>query len=98
MTLKQFLKPDWRKILLTIILIVPSFMIENCIGLCLDCGFNYAIPLSFYCSMEGPFHFAELSSSNYPLTTSLAFSIIDIIFWYLISCLIVWVYDKFRKR
>ena len=26
------------------------------------------------------------------------FLLVDIVFWYLLSCLIVWVYDKVKKR
>ena len=84
-TLKQFLKPDWRKIAVFVILFIIPFFIEP-----LWTGF----PLGFI-----PILCIELGSCvldysiiNYP------FLMTDLIIWYLLSCLIVWIYDKFRKK
>ena len=85
------MKPDWRKIVVFVILVILSCMVPNhFIILPIYCeGRSFGIPLSFYCSIEGPFNFNIFVGRNL---------FADIIFWYLFSCLIVWVYDKVKKR
>jgi len=59
---KQFLKPDWRKIVLTIILMAAKY---------------------FYVSKFNGIY---------------VYLITDIIIWYFVSCLIIWIYDKIKKK
>ena len=104
MTLKQFLKPDWRKIVVFLILFFgfTSFLnyasdlyydiyVSPYVGVAL---YNY-VPLlgypSFYferCHFESgcvyQFDFLNL--------------LLNITLWYLLSCLIVWIYDKYFKK
>jgi hypothetical protein len=90
MNLKQFLKPDWEKIVIWMIFLILSFMAPNhLIILPLFCGSNFGIPLPFYCSIKGPFNFNAFVGFYF---------LADAIFWYFISCLIVWIYDKFKKK
>ena len=84
MTLKQFLKPDWRKIVIFVVLFifssfflpVPSAISQNYMGL----------PFSYLKGYYGEY-------SEFDVVSLL----LDLIFYYLLSCLIVWIYDKFRK-
>ena len=118
MTLKQFLKPDWRKIALTIIIFSiisyfvtfplmekPPCMISRCptayvsrqtlpqhvCGVCIEDvkSNDYLIGTIIY--------LASPSLLTYNLGT-FDFFVLEFIFWYLLSCLIVWIYDKFRKK
>jgi hypothetical protein len=101
MTIKQFLKPDWRKIKVVMILLILT-----------NFGFLFLVLMTTagdagYFDMIGlPLGFVKLSiCSNLSGVVScgggffsLPFLIINIIFWYLLSCLIIWIYDKFRKK
>ena len=91
MTLKQFLKPDWRKIVIFVVVSIVFSLYKNIITV-----YNYerGFPL--------PFQFCV-----YDMFPSLAppwcgvvghYLIVDIIIWYILSCLIVWIYDKRKKK
>jgi len=97
MNWKEFLKPDWRKIVVFVILFILSSFISayfntiySAIGFCssIKAGF----PLAFNTEISGIECGGD--SSNFDIFSF----ILDIIFWYLLSCLIVWIYDKFRKK
>ncbi len=99
MTLKQFLKPDWRKILIFVILLIISTFIgyneANCMSFGGGCTHSYGFPFTIY-----SIHQSAYMPSPLPKTTHFnpTFIIPNIIIWYLLSCLIIWIYDKFRKR
>ena len=96
MNFKQFLKPDWRKIVISVVLfIILSYLINNPFYT-EDKGF----PLVFLdFAVYGP---ALLPSGTIVDYRGPVFSlmnlIIDLIFWYILSCFIIWIYDKFKKR
>jgi hypothetical protein len=84
---KQFLKPDWKKILLTVILFLISTRYVSFLGL--DAPYYIGFPINVY------------YMAGWPMSTKGFFYlgiVIDLIFYYLISCLIVWIYDKVRKK
>jgi membrane-bound ClpP family serine protease len=66
-SVNSFLKPDWRKIVLVVIL--------------------YAIAFLFV-----------LSLNVYTLPILIARGLLALLGWYVVSCLIVWAYDKLRKK
>jgi len=90
MNLKQFLKPDFRKIVIFIIFVILSVIIpfRYILGPWVDTGpiFNYE---SIVCGEE-PFSCSP--------QIFLPYMIFNLAFFYLLSCFIVWIYDKFRKR
>jgi len=95
MNFKQFLNPDWRKIvifiiflLLTFILVFGSFALPPS-----KRGEEYYIVLFLYYFLAFPI---ELTAYSDPVLGLLGF-IINIFYLYLLSCFIVWIYDKFRK-
>jgi len=89
MNWKQFLKPDWRKITIVVILVLIGFFsVQNCAPR----GKSY--PLILF-----PFYFYE-GYQNMVSNCSVDFipAITSVIYWYILSCIIIWLYDKFRKR
>lgn len=77
MNWKEFLKPDWRKIVITIFLYISDY---------------FAVPI--------PYHSIQvLTKSAIVLWLSIAIMVFyDLFLSYLISCFIVWFYDKMKKR
>jgi predicted membrane protein len=95
-TLKQFLKPDWRKIVLFVVLIIilPIFPQNLCQDtVCL-------IPIPFSIILAAFINTSIKNGINYFTDPFGNFIIIIIVFIieFLLSCLIVWIYDKFRKK
>jgi len=99
---KEFLKPDWRKIVLTVIIFLLITFLPLLLGFC--------APISTLVGgkqcllvIQPLFMFLPSGSISYkPIATGLYFVpslywILDIIFYYLLSCLIVWIYDKLKK-
>ena len=94
MNWKEFLKPDLRKIVITIILFIPSFFIV--FFMCFPQGnFICDIFRLQFLILVPIFVILDLSQSLFVLVLQI---ISDIIFLYLLSCLIVWVYDKYKKK
>jgi len=96
MTLKQFLKPDWRKI---VIFVIP--IILTIIAIFIEVkGSGWDILVYFpalLCGIiPGCMHDGELPYVN-PILLLLSF-IITYFVWYLLSCLIIWIYDKRKKK
>ena len=113
-TIKQFLKPNWRKVLIFLIILVVSISIGGKFGaICIDfprsnistckmgCGETALLflplwPLSFFApctTLQGLF-IDVFSHSNILFYTVL----LNIPYWYLLSCLIISVYDKLRTK
>jgi len=95
--LKQFLKPDWRKVVIFAVAFIIQFLIVLVwMSSCGECSSDFGLPLVFYtragCSMG--IRGIQCGKDFY----SLNYFVIDIIFWYLLSCIIIWIYDKFRKK
>jgi len=96
MKIKQFLKPDWRKIIIFVVLfIIFSFLMNNTFYI-EDKGFPF-VYLDF--PVYGPAMLLNETLVDYraPIFSLINF-ILDIIFWYLFSCLIIWIYDKMKKK
>ena len=92
--LKQFLKPDWRKIVLTIIFCVIVYLVNPS---CQDCseGLSSArkFPIPFFIIIIVDF------ISGFRISDFIwLIAIITVFFYYLFSCLIFWIYDKIRKK
>jgi len=89
---KEFLKPDWKKLLLFLILGIALFFIEWSEQLwwpqCADCYSYQGIPLPIYSS--GGF--------TGETTFHLIFLLINILIWYFISVIVVFGVNKLRKR
>ena len=108
-TIKQFLKPDWRKILLFTLFALSSLFIGGlaCGGgdIGIVCNFWVGFPMPIFdCPVElfedQLITFAIFSGDCHILSVLplIVFLFIDIIFWYALSCLIIFAYDKFRGK
>ena len=98
MTLKQSLKPDWRKIVIFVVLsVIFLYLFNNAVTI----GELYypvkGFPLPYYYNRSGGMLSSGVLVDYIPNFNLLNF-ILDLIFWYLLSCLVIWIYDKFRKR
>jgi hypothetical protein len=87
MNFKQFLKPDWRKIVIFIVLLIVFLPWKSDIIVGELYWRAWGFPWPILAHKEGLF-----------LTLIYQGLIIDLIFWYLISCLIIWIYDKLKKK
>ncbi len=108
MNLKQFLKPDWRKIVLTVILIFvlmiyfPSFwglegikpIFTDDKHICCFCETATCEGIPFIYAFGG----CVSEILCYDTTIYWDSLILDLIFWYLLSCFIVWIYNKVKKK
>jgi len=102
MNLKQFLKPNWRKILILVIFIL-LFLLDNYITNPFEEHLSKSSWLSsLHSILWYPYTFLTLPlfAFTMPITgiMFIIFLLIIIIYWYLLSCFIVWLYDKFKKK
>ena len=90
MNWKEFLKPDWKKIVGVVIL---SALIPIPVSSCFCAGWDCICVI-------GQSLINILITSPHQLLYGyyFPFIIILILFYYLLSCLIVWIYDKVRKK
>jgi len=119
-TIKQFLKPDWRKIILFLIFMIvsvyfcaPCPKLENSSIVLINPGAplceEHGFPLGYFqrghSYLEGWYQriiwvprdaLFSLMSRNRPFY--FAKFTVDLILWYFISCLIIFVFDKFRTK
>ncbi len=87
MNLKQFLKPDWRKIIVFVLFLFYSIY-----------AYFSGFPAPGGCATPG---FLEIYSLFAFLITGRFFfyfgTLLNVIYIYLLSCLIIWIYSNFRK-
>jgi hypothetical protein len=91
MNLKQFLKPVKRKIVVFVILAVILSQVKINFA-CPDCPTFQGLPFPIYTSggLMLPIGIERTYNLDYiPL-------FMDLIIWYLLSCLIAQIYDKFK--
>ena len=92
MKIKQFLKSDWRKIVITIVFFIISIFTAY-----LYVKLSYP---SWLMNLDKVLLFPSffiLEILNLRNTPNGVLYFFNFIFWYLFSCLIIWIYDKFRK-
>ena len=92
---KQFLKPDWRKIVMFIILSI-IFLVIYKYKLSLMVG---ELPLLFPAKgLPLLIYIGCPEKMECPEKLLKVFLMIDLIFWYFISCLIILIYNKLKKK
>jgi hypothetical protein len=96
MGIKEFIKPTIGKIVLFVLLMVGITFYLIMTNIIYDTMILVGFPLNFY-----PVGSVRILPDGSPLTQIVEFSylnfILNLIFWYLISCLIVYTYNKIRK-
>jgi len=121
MKIKKFLKPEWRKVVIFVtLLLVTNFFLKGSrdmytpINMSLGPWDRIGHPFIFLYEIKhflgypitNPnaskwFPFGSIiiqESSTQILGLSLPLLLLDIIIYYLLSCLIVWIYDKVKKK
>jgi len=104
-TIKQFLKLDLKKVVVASIFIILSFSsnlpLSYFSGYSLQTDLTYEYEFVFYgceihtCHFLLPYNNSkEADYVNFYLVNSF----FNLIFWYLISCLIIFYYDKFKTK
>ena len=112
MNIKQFLKPDWRKIVIFVIILLPSFIPSIIIGGCVNNLFNCQflsglfynifdrLLVVFYTLIKFPLFLILREILGIPYQIFLPTILVSFINWfwmYLLSCFIIWIYDKFKS-
>jgi uncharacterized membrane protein len=91
MNLKQFFKPDGRKIVIFVVLILvtsfPRYKLHFELGIT-----QFGLPFPFSQKVVNP-----MSKTTY-IRWEFKNLIVDIIIWYLLSCLIIWILDKLKRK
>jgi len=107
MTLKKFLKPEYRKLVVFVILVCIGFLIYVITPKAVTTGpsppptigeyITSLIILILFIPFFITFLIVPISFSilNYIYGTGI---ILTFIYWYLLSCFIVWIYDKVKKK
>lgn len=110
MNFKQFLKPDLRKIILWILfcviflLIIPSLYIHlkyfQETPYSVEFRAFKGFPLIYYSPGSGGCIPGDsgMVCVNMPSSFNVGYLVIDVIFWYLLFCLIIWIYDKVKRK
>jgi len=103
MNWKQFLKPDWRKITIFVIIILPSIIVEACVNNLLSCqlisaSFGYVLVLFTLLVFPIFLLFKIIGIPYQAFLPWVLVLIINLLYEYILSCLIIWIYDKFRKK
>jgi len=107
MNWKEFFKPYKRKIIITIILSITAGLLWfGGVGLFFGSeNLNETNPVRNFLIIMG-FLIAYVSYVFWPIfifaySNGLLFFILipfNFIYWYILSCLIVWIYDKYKKK
>ena len=127
---KQFLKPDWKKIIVFLLVVLhvhlfayseigvvemsgPIIMSESAVyrsnpllfplSSNLVCEISYVASISWSCSHNINFY---SQTNDLPDKPSIDFFFnnyfiqmyANLIYWYFVSCLMVWIYGKFKKK
>ncbi len=95
---KEFLKPDWKKIILFLILIIATSVPSNIFIEGADIGKNHGFPFNFYGYGGGLALLMNIPGQQIQSYFDVSPLIANIIIWYLISCLIILVYNKYRSK
>ena len=94
MKLKQFLKPDWRKIVIFVVLFLFLFPL-SIISPGPTCRLSKVCNTASIVNIFG-IEYYEFDAKYRNFFENLA--IISIIIFYILSCLIVWIYDRRKKK
>jgi hypothetical protein len=98
MNWKEFLKPDWRKLFIVIILGLLSYFYG--VDYCYMPPCPEGMGCAQACSIRAnPFLWGPgFIFFGHDAAKQISSVILGIVYWYLISCLIVWIYYKLKKK
>ena len=95
MNLKEFFKLDIRKIVIILILfIVFSFLFSHYRAICIEGGTTFGFPFNFYSYCNDAIApDLIVGSPKFNITSFIS----NLVFWYLISVLLVFLYKNIKK-
>lgn len=91
MNWKEFLKPDFKKIIIFAIIIILLFLLSITIYRSYP-STGYPLPIQKVVSLGEPGRPVMLTA-EYDYINIL----INLVIWYLISCVIIFIYNKYKK-
>jgi hypothetical protein len=98
---KEFLKPTWKKVILTIFLILFGIFGSSFIPLSIELP-GRSVPVSFVILFWPSFIFNPCSRNEYMFPfceiVGIGYFIAPVIYLYLLSCFIIWIYNKVKKK
>jgi len=102
MGLIDFFEFGWEKLIITFLLLAAGFFYVRKMAIDSINLFFYGFPLAFFLEIFTEpsliTTFQESQVLNMVIIGGLLVGLIaDLVFWYLLSCLTVWVYKKWRK-
>lgn len=92
MTLKQFLKPGWKKIVIFFIILLLTLFLGIKFSAIPEIDIIYEIGYPAFLTITTIMFGRKIYEWNFPNL------IINIVIWYLLSCLIVWIYEKVKGK
>jgi len=107
MRLKEFLMPDWKKVVLIIVLFAAFSLSTYFIFYTKKCEFIDFRSCSFYRHVAAPLEYIQIEVERRPVEdvgdiVKYNFIVINLVInlvtWYFLSCFIFWVVEKIRKR
>ena len=93
---KGFIKPDWRRLILFFMTMGGLNYFWISMNDILDARELFGLPLGFY--PKGSFMMWPGHSTPPTVEFSWVNFMVDILFWYLIACIIFYVYDKIKEE
>jgi len=98
MKLKQFLKPDWRKIVLTVILSV--WFLFGLIIVGGEGGLNAILTITGLVGViiSLPIILLLFLIQVKDMMWGVIYIVLDIIYAFVLSCFIIWIYNKYSKK
>jgi len=102
---KEFLKPDWRKIVVFVIIVTLSFL--TIVKIRVGERWHYELnPIFWIADLFFNFRFFigwVVEERVWPTLPpmdewAIYYTLLHSVYWYLLSCLIVCIYDKYKKK
>lgn len=86
---RRFFRPTIGKMILFIALAAATSITPNILTRGADIGLNYGFPFGFYGYGGGP---PLMKGMEAPYYVSIPNAILDVAFWYLVSCVLIWLF------
>lgn len=103
--IKQFLKPDWRKIVILLAMIGFTFYglrvyVDNVfyISFLSKISIVFTAIVIFFSRFAGAFLVGDPGPEGLPNYVYLIGYVLSFLVFYIFSCLIIWVYNKLKKK
>jgi len=101
MNIKQFLKPNRKKVVIFIIILILLIIFRGFFNSLFDIPILKYLIRAPFLLLTFPFYFIGYSSPGQPsflAISGLIIGIVGLIFWWIITCLLFHFYDKLKKR